>query len=105
MSPTIRERMAGYRRHGDIPPTAPEYTRPSIVVRLFGAALVGIVGSACALVLSIPLYALAVAGIIPMVLAYVLALPFLWISYASGLYIGGPVADHVLGIPREEVSE
>lgn len=97
--PTLRERMRQYRRLRDYP-TTPDSYECSELRKLAGAGIVMGTG----FVLSAPFgwALLAAAGsLIPVPVAAVLGFALFPISTTLAKYVGGPVADHALGIPRE----
>ncbi|OYR85883.1 hypothetical protein DJ71_07120, partial [Halorubrum sp. E3] len=86
----------------DIPPT-PEDDESGLLRKLAGSVIVTAVG----FVLTAPFggFILATAGwLIPFWVAGLLAFVLTPIAFLATQYVGGPVADHVLDIPRE-VSE
>lgn len=100
--PTLRQRFRHYRQADGFPETPEDYDPPRWV-QLVGPALVAVVGLSVVLPIVVP----AVVWIRPFVPTHVTIAMMASTFFAgmlSGKYIGAPVADHILGVPRE-VSE
>jgi len=98
---TLRQRFQYYWRADSEFPETPEGFNCSRVRKIAGSVIVAVTG----FVLAAPFgWALlqAAGDVIPGALASVLALSLYFIASWFSKYVGGPVADHLLGIPREE---
>jgi hypothetical protein len=99
--PTLRERIRDYYTRGDWPSTPEGYETPRWK-QATGAIIVGVVGFLLAQPLALTAFVLAQSGgSVPAVAAYGLVGIALLGGFASARYVGAPVADHVLNIPRE----
>ncbi len=95
----VTRRIRHYWREKGIPEQAKSDTGRSTVERLFGSIVVLIVGVVGTNIVYLPIaYALWRVFSIPMLL---LALPAVVIGRYIGLFIGGPIADALLGVERE----
>jgi len=99
MTLTLRDRIRQYWRLGGDYPETPEWFDPPTWTKWLGTLIVAVTGAisslpfATVVLLSapyIPTWATALGG-----------LCLVGLSMALSHYLGGPVADHVLGIPRE----
>jgi hypothetical protein len=98
MTLTLRERIRSYwALRGDYPET-PDWYDPPEWVRLTGTAIVALTG----VVASAPVawVLLAVAPALPDWASLVLALVLIPTAMKTAHYLGAPLADHVLGVPR-----
>jgi len=103
VSLTLRDRLREYwDLRGDYPET-PEWYDPPEWVRLAGMAIVALTG----FVASAPAGAavLAIAQFLPRWAALLLGLVLLPTAMKAGHYLGAPLADHVLGVPRQTEGE
>ena len=96
---TLRQRFRDYWKADGFPETPELYDAPRLVPEI-GAGIVLVTGFA--LTAPVGLALLAVAPLIGKKVAIVLGLVLLPLSQQTAKYVGGPVADHVLGIPRED---
>lgn len=96
---TLRQRFRDYW-HADDYPETPEWYDPPRFIPEIGAAIV--LSTGFVLTAPVGLGLLAVAPLIGKKVALVLGLVLLPLSQRTAKYVGGPVADHMLGIPREE---
>jgi|GEM_PF-5598537 len=97
--PTLRERMRQYRQLRDHP-TTPDSYECSEWRKLAGAGIVIGTGFVLSAPFGVALLA-ATGSLIPSHVAPVLGFVLFPISMTFAKYVGGPVADHTLGIPRE----
>lgn len=103
MTLTLRERFRQYRAlDGDYPET-PEWYDPPEWVKLTGTTIVALTG----FVASAPAGAavLAIAQFVPRWAALLLGLVLVPTAMKTAHYLGAPLADHVLGVPRSTEGE
>jgi hypothetical protein len=96
---TFRQRMRAYlKARGDVPATPEWYDGLSRPWKVLGTLVVGIVG----VVATLPFVALYfMAPSLPIWGHVVAAVVLFSAAYLAGTFLGGPVADHLLGVPRE----
>jgi hypothetical protein len=99
--PTLRQRFRDYRATESDYPDTPEDFEVSRRRAIAGAVLAGGTGFVCAAPFGWALLMAANSGLIPHSVAAVVGLGIYFIAGRFVKYVGGPLADHVLGIPRE----
>jgi hypothetical protein len=99
MTLTFRERVRIYlKARGDVPPTPEWYDGLSRPWKVLGALVVAIVG----VVATLPFVALYfMAPSLPIWGHVVAAVVLFAAAHLFGTFLGAPVADHLLGVPRE----
>lgn len=96
---TFRQRVQAYlKARGDVPPTPEWYDGLSRGRKVLGAVVVGIVGTLVTLPFAV-LYSMAPP--LPVWVHVVAAVVMFAVAHLAGTFLGGPAADHLLGIPRE----
>jgi hypothetical protein len=96
---TFRKRLRAYlKARGDVPPTPEWYDGLSRSRKVLGTVVVAVVGAVAVL----PFVALYFMAPPLPAWGHVVAVVVLFsASYLAGTFLGGPVADHLLGTPRE----
>ena len=97
---TLRQRFDDYRRADDFPET-PESFECSRRRQVAGVFIVIATGFVCSTPFAVGLLLTARSGVIPYPVAAVVGLGLYFVSGKISKYVGAPLADHVLGIPRE----
>ena len=97
---TLRQRFHDYRRADGFPET-PESFECSRRRKIAGSVIVATTGFVCSAPFAWGLLLAAKGGAIPYPIAAVVGLSLYFVAGAFSKHVGGPVADHVLGIPRE----
>jgi hypothetical protein len=100
---TLRQRFHDYR-HTDGYPETPENFECSRRRKIAGSVIVATTGFVCSAPFAWGLLVAARNGFVPYPIAGVVGLSLYFIAGAFSKHVGGPVADHILQIPRE-VSE
>jgi len=101
---SLRKRFQEYRATDDDFPDTPDDYSASRSRAAAGAVIAGGIGFLCSAPFGWGLLAAADSGFIPYSVAAVVGLSLYFVAGACVKYIGGPVADYVLDVPRE-VSE
>lgn len=103
--PTLRERIADYWHADEFPPeTHGDVAVPRWKAALGAFVVMPLAGTVVSLPVGLALLSLAklLEGHVPDVVLFVaVAAPALYVGMKGAQYVGAPVADHVLGIPRE----
>lgn len=96
---SVKQRMKDYWAEKGIPDQPPDATPTPVHWKLAGSIVVFVVGFLATGVLMLP-FAAALWHFTSLP-ALLIALPGLFLSHYTGVYIGGPIADELLGIERE----
>jgi len=96
---TLRDRIRQYWRLGGEYPETPEWFDPPTWVKWLGTVIVAVTGAVAALPFAVVVQ--LTAPYVPSAVTVVQALALVAIAYALAHYLGAPLADHLLGIPRE----
>lgn len=99
MTVTLRDRIRQYWRLGGEYPETPEWFDPPRWTKWLGTAIVAVTGA----VASLPFVAVVAwtAPHLPGWATVMQSLALVGLSMALAHYLGGPLADHLLGVPRE----
>lgn len=99
--PSLRHRFHEYRSTEDDFPGTPDDFECSRTRAAAGAVIAAGTGFVCAAPFGWVLLAAADSGVLPYWLAALVGLSLYFVAGTFVKYVGGPLADHVLGIPRE----
>lgn len=99
MTVTLRERIRAYWRAGGEHPGTPEWFDPPTWLKWVGTAIVALTGAIASLPVAVGV--LLTAPHLPGWATVIQSLALVGVSMALAHYLGGPLADHVLGVPME----